>query len=193
MAEVELLTRTKTYRNALSEIDQQMIITMGKMQEAEHIVACIISNLKIHKTEGITADLVIRRNKLWKMAQKAADENPKFTKRKSGRKRKQGAKLEKGATYRITYALIREGKSIKEIAEERKLAASTIEAHALRGIKEDELNISSVLSKETISEVNQLIRESSHSISDWHKSQNGKYSYGTLRMVQAHMAKSKNS
>ncbi|MCP4310717.1 MAG: hypothetical protein GY790_05605 [Bacteroidetes bacterium] len=121
------------------------------------------------------------------MAQKAADENPKFTKRKSGRKRKKGAKLEKGETYRITYALIKEGKSIKEIAAKRNLAASTIEAHAVRGIKDKELNIRSLLSEETVKEVAGLIQESSNSINELHTLQNRKYSHGVYRMVLAHL------
>ena len=193
LAEVEQLTRTKTYRNALSEIDQQLMITWGKLEEAEHLAGSILWDQPIHKTKAQHSPAALRRSELWDLAQKAAEENPKLKKGKSGRKRKKGAKLEIGETYRITYALIKEGKSIKEIAGQRKLAASTIEAHALRGIQENELNISSLLSKETINEVSSLIRESSNSISDWHKSQNGKYSYGVYRIVQAHMAKSKNS
>ena len=102
-------------------------------------------------------------------------------------------KLEKGETYRITYALIKEGKSTNEIAAERNLAVSTIEAHALRGIREEDLDISSLLTEETVNEVTKLIRESSNSINDWHKSQDGKYSYGVLRMVQAHLRKKEQS
>ena len=193
LAEVEQLTRTKTYRNTLSEIDQQLIIAWGKLEQAEYLAGSILWERKIIQTATKNRNCIERRSELWEQAQQAARENPKLSKGKSGRKRKKGAKLEKGETYRITYALIKEGKSIKEIAGQRKLAASTIEAHALRGIKENELNISSLLTKETINEVSRLIRESANSISDWHKSQNGKYSYGVYRMVQAHMAKSRNS
>ena len=107
LAEVIRLTRTKTYRNALSEIDQQIMITMRKMEQAEHIANSIISNLEIKKTGSEYKKLISRRSELWEMAQKAAEENPKFTSTKSGRKRKKGAKQEKGETYRITYALIK--------------------------------------------------------------------------------------
>ncbi|MCP4311391.1 MAG: AAA family ATPase, partial [Bacteroidetes bacterium] len=169
LAEVMLLTRTKTYRNALSEIDQQIMMAMGKMGQAEHIAACIISDLRIDKTDSEHISLISRRNELWEMAQKAADENPKFTKRKSVRKRKKGAKLEKGETYRITYALIKEGKSIKEIAAKRNLAASTIEAHAVIGNKDKELNIRSLLSGETVKEVAGLIQESSKCSKELHR------------------------
>ncbi len=195
LAEVMHLTRTKTYRNAISEIDQQLIIVMRKMSEAAHMAHCILANQGIENTDATHKILVARRSELWELALKAADDNPKLTKRKSGRKRKKGAKTgkgvkpEKGETYRITYALIKEGKSTIEIAAERNLAVSTIEAHALKGIREEDLDISGLLTEETVNEVTKLIRESSNSINDWHKSQGGKYSYGVLRMVQAHLKK----
>ena len=50
LAEVERLTRTKTYRNALSEIDQQIMIAMGRLEQAEYIADCILSDRKIKKT-----------------------------------------------------------------------------------------------------------------------------------------------
>ena len=189
LAEVERLTRTKTYRNALSEIDQQIMIAMGNMEQAEHIAACIISDLPIHKTDANHNDLIALRARLWDQAEKAADEHPKFSKRKSGRKRKKGAKVEKGETYRITYGLINEGKHLIEIAGERNLALSTIESHALKGIREGVVDIYSVIPKETVSEVAGHLKNSSHSIAEIHKSQNAKFSYGVIRMVQAHLAK----
>jgi len=189
LAEVERLTRTKTYRNALSEIDQQLMIAMGNMEQAEHIAACIISDLPIHKTDADHDGLIALRSRLWEQAEKAADANPKLSKRKSGRKRKKGAKLEKGATYKTTYGLIKEGKSLLEISMERNLAISTIEAHALRGIKEDEVEISELLPEETVTEVSRLFQESSGSIHEIHKTQNSRHSYGVLRMVYAHLAK----
>lgn len=125
---------------------------------------------------------------LWERAQEAAENNPKFPKRKSGRKRKKGANLEKGETYRITYSLIKEGKSIEEISTKRNLAASTIEQHVARGISDGEVDIFSVLSDETVNEVTRLMQDSPDSIGDIQRSQNGKYSYGVLRMVRAHLS-----
>ena len=195
LAEVEQLTRTKTYRNALSEIDQQLTIAWGKLEQAEHIACSILSGRDIEKTESAYSVHIQRRTRLWEQAQQAAQDNPKFGKRKSGRKRKKGAKseggakLEKGETYRITYALIKEGKSIQEIAKQRKLATSTIEAHALKGIKDGVIEISNVLGKETIEEITGTMKEAKGSSSELYKAHNGKYSYGVLRMVYAHLAK----
>jgi len=96
-------------------------------------------------------------------------------------------KPEKGESMRITYGLVKEGLSIKEIAEKRNLAASTIEGHVVKGIRDREVDISSLLSKEIVNEVADLLKESYREISEVHRSQNGKYSHGLLRMVQAHL------
>lgn len=189
LAETERLTRTKTYRNAISEIDQQIMIAMAKMEQAEHIANSIISNQDIKKQDTQHKELIACRRELWELAQKAAEENPKLASGKSGRKRKKGAKLQKGETYRITYALIKEGKSIREVATKRNLATSTIEQHVTRGIGEGTVDISSVLSEETVREVTALLKKSSDSLNEMHRSQNGQISHGVFRMVSAHLHK----
>ncbi len=187
LAEVERLTRTKTYRNALSEIDQQIILAWGALEQAEYICKSIISDQRIIKTEAKDKKSVKRRAELWEMAQHAADAHPKLKSGKSGRKRKKGVKPEKGESSRITYGLVKEGLSIKEIAEKRNLAASTIEGHVVKGIRDREVDISSLLSEETVQKVARILQESSGALSELYNSQNGKYSHGVLRMVQAHL------
>ena len=189
LAEVERLTRTKTYRNVVSEIDQQLTIAWGKLEQAEHIAGSILSGQNIQKTESAYSVSIQRRTRLWELAQQAAEDNPKFGKRKSGKKRKKGVKTEKGETYRITYALIKEGKTIEEIAGQRKLAASTIEAHALRGIRDGVLNINDLLGEELIEEVTRILQETPRSIAEQYNTQGGKYKHVVLRMVHAHLAK----
>ena len=83
LAEVEQLTRTKTYRNALSEIDQQLMITWGKLEEAEHLAGSILKDQPINNTKALRSPATQRRSELWDLAQKAAEENPKFKKGKS--------------------------------------------------------------------------------------------------------------
>ena len=189
LAEVRHLTRTKTYRNALSEIDQQIMIAMGKLEQAEYIIDNIISDRKIKIAEAVQGGHIERRGELWKMAQKAAEENPRSGSTKSGRERRKSVKQEKGETYRITWTMIKEGKSIKEIAAKRNLAASTIERHIVRGIREGALDIFTVLQKETVQAVAELLKESSDSIGGIHKSQNGQYTHGELRMIHAYLEK----
>ena len=189
LAEVMRLTRTKTYRNALSEIDQLIMIAMGKLERAGYIIDSILSDRNIKIAEAIQEGLIERRAELWNMAQKAAKEKPRSGSTKSGRKRRKNAKQEKGETYRITWTMIREGKSIKETAAKRNLAASTIERHVVRGISEGVLDIFTVLQKERVQAVTELLKESSDTIGGIHKAQNGKYPHGELHMVRAYLEK----
>ena len=187
LAEVMRRTRTKTYRNALSEIDQQIMIAMGKLEQAEYIVDSILSDRNIKISEAVQERLIERRAGLWEMAQKAVKEKSGTGSKKSGRKRSKRAKQEKGETNKITWSMIKEGKSINEIAARRNLAASTIERHIVRGINEGELDIFTVLEKETVKAVVELLEESSDSIGAIHKSQKGKYTYAELNMVKAYL------
>ncbi len=187
MAEVERFTRTKTYRNALSEIDQLMMKSLSEMEKASYITNCIISGTKISRLEEENKKITERRSELWEMAEKKADENPKFSRFKSGRKRKKGAKLEKGETYNKTYTLLKEGESIEGVAASRGLAVSTVEGHVARGIADGKVHIFDVLSEDVVHKVADSLQEYSASLGEVHNTLKGKYSHGVLRMVHAYL------
>ncbi|MCK5138082.1 MAG: helix-turn-helix domain-containing protein [Bacteroidales bacterium] len=187
LAEVERFTRTKTYRNILSEIDQLMMKAISEMEKVTHITNCIITGKEITRLEEQNKKSIQRRIELWKIAEKKADENPKFTTRKSGRKRKKGRKLEIGETCKITFTMIKEGKPIEEIATSRGLAVSTVERHIARGIGAGDVCILDLLSEDVVNEIADKLREASVSLGEVHNALKGKYSYGVLRMVQAQL------
>ena len=187
LAEVERFTRTKTYRNTISEIDQLIMKSLAEVEKASYLADCIISGKEITKLEAQNRKIIQRRIELWEIAQKAADNNPKFSTRKSGRKRKKGKNQEKGETYKITFAMLKEGKAIKEIATSRGLAISTVESHIVGGIKAGNVRILDSLSEDVVNEIADQLKKTSVSIGEAHKAFKGKYSYGVLRMVQAHL------
>jgi hypothetical protein len=189
LAEVMQRTRNKTYRNALSEIDQQIMIAMGKLGRAEIIIDSILSDRKIEIAEAGQRGHIERRAELWKMAQQAAKEKPGSGSIKSARKHGKSGKQEKGETFRITWTMVKEGKSIKEIAAKRTLAVSTIERHIVRGISEGALDIFTVLQQERVDAMAELLKDSSDSVGELYKAQNGKYTHGELHMVLAHLEK----
>ena len=186
-AEVERFTRTKAYRNLLSEIDHLMMKAMGEMEKAAHLANCIISGKEITRLEDQNKKSIQRRIELLEAAQKAADANPKLAGRKSGRKRKKGKKQEKGETYKITFAMLKEGLGIKEIASKRGLVVSTVETHIARGIGAGDIRILDLLSEEIVDEVAEKLREPHESLGEVHNAFKGKHSYGVLRMVQAYL------
>ncbi len=184
-AEVEQLTRTKTYRNVLGEIEQQIMIILGSLEALENLADCLLSGRDPDKRDIGTGAHVRLRNQLRDQARKGARDNPKFNSLKSGRKRKKGVKMEKGASARLTWSMAKEGMPVQEIAAKRNLVRSTIEGHLARGIGEGKVDIAKVMQGERIEEILELLQKSQVSLGEIHKMHGGKYTHGELRMVRA--------
>lgn len=90
-------------------------------------------------------------------------------------------------TKRHSLELFRAGKSVEEVAAERRLARSTIEGHLAHFIGLGELNIDAVLDRETVAEIQQFLQAHPEAAAAEARSHFGnKYSYGELKMVIGH-------
>lgn len=191
MAEVGLLTRTKTYLNLLGEIDQMMSRRIADMQKASHLATCILNDLDIENLKEFERKRVAQREVLLGRVRTHITANPKNLKSKSGKKRtkkeKSGNKVT-GETYLTTYKMISEGLDAKAVAEKREMAVSTIEGHIARGIQEGEVQLKDMMEASIVDEIRSILQaENQESLKDVFALFKGKYSYGQLRMVQADM------
>src|SRR5690606_6982949 len=113
-AEVEQFSRTKSYREGLSELELLLIKKLGEVEKVTFLIPSILKGGDLGMMKKLDENLVKFRINLWDEAKKAAKENPKFASTKTGRKRKEkgqpSLKLGKGETYQITYSLSQEGK-----------------------------------------------------------------------------------
>ncbi|RPI46420.1 MAG: helicase, partial [Bacteroidetes bacterium] len=189
-AEVEQLTRTKTYRNALGEIEQQFMIILGTLEGLEKRVDCLLSGRNPEKGGNGAGEYLRQRNRLWDQARKDALDNPKLSSLKSGRKRKKGVKQEKGASARLTWSMAEQGLSVEEIAASRNLVRSTIEGHLARGIRKGAIDIAKVMPGQRVEEILTILEKTRATPGEIHKMHGGKYSHGELRMVRALMDRS---
>lgn len=195
--EVKQFSRTKTYQNALAEIDLMIMKKLEDMEKAAYIARCILRDEEIQRQVSWQEERQKKRLELLKEVVRQAGENPKNAKRKSGRVRKNredGAekkpKKEKGATYKETYALLHTGLSAEEIAVKRELALTTIEGHLAKGILSGEVDIHKVIAAAELQEIEAAYRPvQALSITEVFNALNGKYTYGKLRMVQAMLQK----
>jgi len=97
------------------------------------------------------------------------------------------ASIPKKDTKKESFNLFIEGKSIDEIAEERKLVRSTIEGHLAHFVKLGELSITELVEEWMIDEIEDYFNKTEHGTLNEAKSFFGdKYSYGDLRLVLAH-------
>lgn len=186
-AEVEQFTRTKTYLAGISELDQLLMNAWRDVERAAEMSACILEKRDIIRQDKAHEKRIQARLDWFEEARGKVEVKPSASGRKTGRKRKPSAKKEKGETYKITYALIKEGMSVKEISLMRELADSTIESHVVKGINEGEVDVNAVLGAEDVKTISEKIKNSPVSLSLVYDAFNGKYTYNQLRMVQAHL------
>ncbi|MGB0403970.1 MAG: helix-turn-helix domain-containing protein [Salibacteraceae bacterium] len=198
LSEVEQLSKTKTYVAGLEEIDQLIVKTITEIEKAAYLTHCVLNGQEINKNSQGNKGRIIGRAKFLEDARKEASQNPELAGKKSGRKRvkskttKAPKESKKGETYKTTYALIKDGMGLKEIASTRSMALSTIEGHAVKGIQEGEVSVNTLLPKDTIEVIALSLKKSKKGIKEIYAAFNGKYSYGEIRMVQASLTASKN-
>lgn len=91
-------------------------------------------------------------------------------------------------TRQITLDMFQSGKTIAEIAKERNLTLSTIEGHLARYIETGQLSISLFLTEDKVAEISAYFSSAENWTLSAAKEYFGeKFSYGELRMVQAHL------
>ncbi len=192
--DVKQFSKTKTYRDALAEVDLILMKNWEQMDKAKDLADAIINGKEIKKNLERDTERNLLRRKLATDAEKEAEKNPKNTKTKTGKRRKakgeRGAAPEKGATYKITYSLAKDGLSIAEIAEKRELTTSTIESHIAKGIQAGEVNIDSFMEEDDRETIAMIIKDNPNENSGFvYGKLKGEYSYGQIRMVQAYLSR----
>ena len=191
-SEVEQFSRTKTYLNVLSEVDQLIMQALNNIDKASHITKCIVEDSEISRTGSLIEKRVQERLQMLEKARNQAEKSPKNKSGKSGRKRKTGKKKVKGETYQKTYALLKEGKDAEEIAKIRELTVNTIQGHIAKGIGAGEFSVAKFLTFDAISEITNAFNSNKEgNIGGVYALLDGKYNYGELRMVQNHLISKK--
>lgn len=90
------------------------------------------------------------------------------------------------SSSKTTFKLFLTGKSVVEIAKERKLATHIIEAHLLEFITTGELSVFDIMSKETINEILTCLNVTGHNINTAKGVLGTNHSYFNIRAVANH-------
>ncbi|MBK7940580.1 MAG: AAA family ATPase [Flavobacteriales bacterium] len=200
MAQAELLSRTKEYTNALKEIDGMLMKRIATIAKVGYLTRCILNGEEIQRQKDIEQGMAAKRAALVGDARAWAEENR--PKGKTGKRRKRGssdpesadgtrsgdppARPAKGSTYASTYALVKEGLSVEEIASKRQMARSTIEGHLARGIGEGLVELDGLMPDAERDLIADWMRENpAKGLNEAAGHFDGRFGYGQLRMVQA--------
>ncbi|MEZ4721790.1 MAG: AAA family ATPase [Flavobacteriales bacterium] len=185
--EVSKFSKTKTYLSSLEEVDALLMKKLYEVASLKYVSECILSGKEIERQES-SEQLIADRKKMMEEVEKEVNENPKFTKLKTGRKKKKkdgpSLKMEKGETYKVTLALINEGMSLDDVAEKRGMSLSTVEGHAAKLITSGDLKLDRFMAPAVAQDIAKVLAEK-QTVTETHKHFKGKFSFGQIRMVQA--------
>lgn len=182
-------TRTKTYVKSLGEIDQLFMRGIEKLQNAVNLTNSVLDQKDMEPIADARRMRLAKREMYLAKAEAHITAHPRKGASKTGKRKKTKGPAEKGATFQETYALVKEGLNVKQIAVKRSLTESTIESHVAKGIGAGTVKIEKFLDDTAVSEIEaEMKTKSSGELADVFAGFKGKYSYGQLRMVRAHMA-----
>lgn len=156
-------SKVKLYLKGVNEIHATLLTLLTKL---EHVY---YGNIDL--TEGLTFERL---------------ESPK-PEPTAGPEKK--PKAQKGDSHRLTLNLYAEGKSVKEIAAERNLSATTIESHLVSFIRTGELSVHTLVSEEKIAFLTSKLKDVpfKSSLAPIKESLPKEYSYMDIKAVMNHL------
>lgn len=179
-AEVADVKRTKGYREMLDEIDQWQMQRLEALEKLLLIAPSIVEGKDVRLPDNWQEQKKARRERWMEEAWN--------TKRPSDSKKRKGRKRKKGETYTITYNLLKEGKTIRDVAEEREMAISTIYGHVAKGIGAGELQLEDVLPADSVKKLLDRVGPyHGQSHKEIFEALDGSLSYHEIRVATAHL------
>lgn len=188
LAQVQQLTKAKTYATDLEEIDQLMMKKLVEVRKAPQITKAVLEGKEISKTSKALSTLLEERKSMVLEIEKEEGQHPTAPKAKKGKKPKKASsgKAAKGETYTKTLALIEEGMNMDDIAEKRGLTTGTIQGHIARLIEDQKIELDAFMDKKDSQRIAKAIAaEENTNSADVFSALNARYTYGQIRMVQA--------
>jgi len=185
-SQVEHFSKTKKFQEELELLEGMLIRKYLEISKVARMVKAILNGDMPGKMEELDQEFLALRMQFTAKAKDKALEKIQTIKSKTGRKKTGTAKSKqtKGDSQELTFALFEMGKTMSQIAEERELAESTIKGHLADGIALGRIELSDCLPEEVISEIKSQF-DRFKSVSALREHFQGKFDYGTLKMVIA--------
>lgn len=163
--------RIKKYLNELDDVDRLFTRQLQHIYKAEILLKSAIEKTEVDKESMKNIPVFESSQDRLKKVSKA--------------KKKEAKKI---PTREISYALYKDGKSIKEIAEERSLTVSTIESHLAHYVQLGEIDINNLVSEKVVKKISKYceINETPF-LNEIKQAMGAKISYGDIKLVLAHL------
>ncbi len=186
-----LQKRVKTYLNHLTDLDQSLSKKMEDVDKATTLTEAILKGNEKFEFESLTKQRAEERMALLTEIRKQVEaETPPDKKRKPRKERKPKSK-DGRSTYDISVDLLNSGMTVEQIAKERDLVIGTIESHLGKAVGEGRVSIFKFMTGEAVTEIINAMRQLPEGATskDLYDLLKGKFGYGQLRAVMAHVKK----
>lgn len=183
---VEDFARMKSYQNGLEELELELIQKYLGIAKSGRLIQSILKSEITGRMPEIDKEVAELRISILEKIRKSLPEKPKSS-TKTGRKKSKDQstkppKEKKEDSKSVSLAMFLAGKSPKEIAEERGFVIGTIMGHLAAGVASGVLKIEQLVSENDIREI-RAIAGKFDTLKPYFEYFEGKYDYGTLRMV----------
>nr|WP_319397385.1 helix-turn-helix domain-containing protein [uncultured Carboxylicivirga sp.] len=163
----------KKYAKELDDVDRLFARQLQHVYKAEILLKSAIEKTELNKE-------ALKDMPLFESTQSRV--------KKGGRKTKE-EKAKKIPTREITYTLYKDGKTIKEIAEERGFVVSTIETHLAYYVQIGEVDVFDLVSEKVVKKIIKYCDEHEMPVlSEIKQAMGSKISYGDIKLVLAHLS-----
>lgn len=183
---VEEFSRIKSYQNGLEELELEMIRKYLGIAKSGRVIQAILKGEITGRMPDIEEQVASLRKSIIDSVRKTLPEKAKSS-TKTGRKKtkEKTSKVPKAGkedTKAISLELFLAGKTPQEIADERGFILGTIIGHLAHGVKSGVLKLDQLVAEEDIREI-QKAAGKYDSLKPYFDYFEGKYDYGTLRLV----------
>ena len=193
MAELQQQRNTKQYNEELEDLDLILTEVILKLKKTNLLVQSIKDGRFIEKSTIWTpeiknykvAKIELVKNEI-RASNSTFDFDTDFVQLKTKTKKKEATKKSKVSTYDQTLIMLKEGKTISEIAIERQLSKGTISTHCARLIKLEKVDLTDVMEGKKISALYDLFEEyDGGSLTPLKEQAGSKFTWDEIKLYQA--------
>lgn len=196
MVELSRVKRIKEYYNELGDLEDELAKTIFGMVKSMHIISCINHGKELDKSN--VKDDFIEKYRISKLA-KVKDimkkknvsilgDEAAFERVNIYKAKKEKPKKADKSTYEITLDWWVAGKKLDEIAIERKLTLSTIEAHMAKLIEDKKVSPQDVIPSAELKKLDEIFGDyKGGELGEMKEMAGDDFSFGMLRLYRAYL------
>lgn len=182
IASLKSSKKIKAYLSELTDLEMIFFRQRYYIHKAGAIVQSALDNRELTPESLKDSGLYSDRSKTKPVGDVSEKKGKKYPQEK---KTKKGVKID---TRQVSFDLYKSGKTLEEIAAERKLTLGTIQGHFSKFIETGTISVEDILDKAKVEAIRDYAgKHEKATLAELHAGMKGEYSFGEIRLVSADM------